>query len=336
MAKMSRLDAVWLLLTVCALLAVPILAKKSYIVHEVTIFMLLLAIVIHWNIVFGYGGILSLGQTAFFGVGGYVAAIGLKFFGIDFPTAFLLATISGGVFGLVVGLACLRVRGPYVAFITLAIMVALQKLIQTDLNCMFEQQYTCSSLTGGSMGLSRFGRIDQFPGIGPFNVSYLLALANVVLAMLFASWLVQGVVGRALVAIRDNEQLAAVRGINRVRIHTLVFVLCAALTGLTGGLYIGYNGTVGPTMMDFSLLTLLLTMMIVGGTGTLYGPVLGAVAIYGMDFWFKDLGEWRSMALGLVTVLAILVLPGGIMGSAQSILRTASRHFVKRNKQPLP
>ncbi|OYR18688.1 ABC transporter permease subunit, partial [Brucella grignonensis] len=113
------------------------------------------------------------------------------------------------------------------------------------------------------------------------KLSYVAALLNVVVAMVFVLFVVRGVLGKALIAIRDSEKLAAARGINRVCIHALLFTVTSALTGLTGGLYVAYNGTVGPAMFDFSTLTLLLTMMIVGGMGTLYGPVMGAALIYG-------------------------------------------------------
>lgn len=314
-----RHDAIVWLAALAALLAVPFLTSKTYIVHEVTIFLLFAAIVIYWNVIFGFSGILSLGQMAFFGVGGYMTAILVKFAGFGFLPAIVCAMLAAGAFGLLVGLACLRLRGPYVAFITLAIVVVLQKLIETDLTCVFQQQFGCSSLTGGPTGLSRFGRIGDLAVLAPLKTSYLLAVGNFILAMMVAALIVRGVVGKGLMALRDDERLAAARGINRVRLHIQVFAFMAAMTGLTGGLYVAYNGTVSPTMMDFSTLTLLLTMMIVGGMGTLYGPVLGAVLIYALDFWFKDFGAWRSMALGGITVLAVLLLPGGVAGVIRSV-----------------
>ena len=160
------------------LLLIPFLTNKNYIVHEITIFMLFLSIVIYWNIVFGFGGILSLGQTAFYGIGGYTLAISLKFGGLSMLPATLLSAAVSLIFGIIVGFACLRLRGAYVAFITLAILIALQALIQTDIKCMFKLEFVCSSLTGGSMGMSRFGKIDDINFPGPFKFSYIIILIN--------------------------------------------------------------------------------------------------------------------------------------------------------------
>lgn len=162
------------------------------------------------------------------------------------------------------------------------------------------------------MELSRFGKLDVFTLPWPLKPFFVAALLNVLVALVFVLFVVKGPLGKALVAIRDSEKLAAARGINRVSVHTLLFTVTSALTGLTGGLYIAHSGTVGPAMFNFSTLTLLLTMTIVGGMRTLYGPAIGAALIYGLDFWFKDFGESRSMPLGLVTVGAVLVMPGGI------------------------
>ena len=264
------------------------------------------------NLVAGYGGMLSIGHSAFMGIGAYTTAIMIVHYRIAPVATIPVAVVICFVGGLIVGGAVSRVKGLYLALVTLAVAVAFPELIRR-----FE------SFTGGSLGIvirasdlqpptwSGFARTERAQWL--YWVTVVLLLVVLLLIYNFS----RSRRGLAVVAVRDNEIAAVGCGINRVRSRVVLFGLSAAITGLGGSLYAMYLAALSPDA-SFTVLTSiqLLTGMILGGVGTVLGPVLGGFAIIYIPYFIADTisGQAFGLVFGAILILAVFILPRGIIG----------------------
>ena len=225
--------------------------------------------------------------------------------------------------GLVVGLACLRLRGPYVALLTLAFAQVLYLLIVTDSACFIRTETRCEPFTGGASGLRRFGDLGTRDWLGRDWIvgNYFVALGLLACAMALSVAIIRGPLGLAFRALRDNLGYARSRGISQFKYQLLVFALSAFFTGLAGAFYAAHFKSIGPTVFSFSLLLLLLAMMVVGGLGTIWGPLVGAILVMLADEGLREVQDYRTLGLGLTLALFVLLLPDGLVGAAARIRR---------------
>jgi branched-chain amino acid transport system permease protein len=304
-------------------LAIPLLFDGRYLLGQFTMFFIWATVVVQWNLVFGVAGIFSLAQMAIFAFGGY--ATGMLGLYLDWNLWFALpfGGLAAVLFSLVVGLACLRLRGPYVALLTLAIAQVMYLLIITDTDCFFMDGVTCRNFTGGTRGLAKYGDFGFRELLGYQSMAmgtYYLALAVLALAVAFSIFIIRGPLGTAFQALRDNGDYAVSRGISRFKFQLLVFACSAFFTGLAGGVYAGYYGVMGANTLYLSLLLFLLAMMVVGGLGHTWGPLLGAAALMLTDELLKDFPDYRALGLGAILVLFVMLLPDGLSGAGQRLL----------------
>ena len=301
-----------------ALLAiVPVFVQSRYLLGEMILFFIWVGVVTQWNLVLGVAGIFSLAQMMVFAVGGYVAAMLAVHLGWSIWPALLLGAFAAVLVSTIIGLATLRLRGAYVALLTLALASAMQSLIVVDTNCFSFEGGTCLTLTGGASGLSRFADFGfrellgyQYAAVGDYYLGLLLML----LGSVFAFLLINSPLGHAFHALRDNPTCAAARGIDRAKYQVLVFSLSAFFTGLFGGFYAGHFKAIGPTILDIPTLLFLMSAMIVGGVGRFWGPILGCAALMLFDVLVKDYAEWRMVGIGVLTIVSVIVFPNGIVG----------------------
>lgn len=314
--------AIWLLLVLAAV-TVPLLFPSRYVITTVTVFFLWATVATQWNLVLGFAGIFSLAQFALFAIGGYgTAMLGLY---LDWslwaamPASALVAVVAS----VLIGLACLRLKGPYVALLTLAVAQVLYFLIVTDTQCFIEGTYRCQQLTGGVRGLSRFGDLGFNALLGRqwYIGDYYLALGLLGAATLFTFAVIGSPLGLAFQALRDNPPYAAARGVNRFHYQLVVFALSAFFTGLAGGLYAAHFKVVAPNLLSFSQLLFVLAMVVVGGVGRRWGPLVGAALLMLVDEGLKEVGDVREIGLGLIIVLSIMLLPDGITGGVAALSR---------------
>ncbi len=325
-----RLDLAIGFVILAALIALPVLSPGKYILGQVTLLFIWGGVVINWNIVFGVAGIYSLAQMAVFLVGGYTVALLGFYWEISLWASAWLGAILAGLVSVVIGDATLRLRGPYVMLLTLAIAVVIQKLIQSDVECFFYEGNLCYPFSGGPRGLMRFGNFGFRDWLGykhgPFG-TYYLGLLLTVISTIFAFAIIKSPFGFAFRALRDNQPLAASRGINRVKYQILVFGLSGFFTGLMGVLYAGHFRVIGSNLLDFELLLFLLSMLVVGGLGTRWGPIMGGIIIMFSNELMKEMGEWRMVAFGMITVFFIVALREGVVGLANNAWqRWVNRH----------
>lgn len=324
---MARRDlAIWSLILFAAAL-LPLFTESRYLITTVTLFFIWATVATQWNLVLGVAGIFSLAQFALFAVGAYGTAI-LSLYAdwpvwVSIPTAALIAVAAS----VLIGLACLRLSGPYVALLTLAIAQAMYFLIVTDTACFIEGTYRCQQFTGGARGLARFGDLGFRDWLGSqwYLGNYYVGLGLFVAGGLLAFAVIASPVGLAFQALRDNPAYAAARGISRFAYQLLVFAVSAFFTALAGGFYAAHFKVVAPNILSFPLLLFVLAMIVVGGIGRRWGPVVGAVLLVVADESLKEFGDYRDLGLGLIIMLCIMLLPDGVVGGLSRRLRGGRR-----------
>ena len=311
----------------------PFTGMSNYALGQMTLFFIWATVVVQWNLVFGVAGIMTLGQVATFAVGAYATAMVALYFQVPFWLAFLASAPAAVIFNLILGLITVRMRGDYVAIVTLAIAVLLSAIVVNDTNCFRNVDQTCFPFTGGSRGLVKYGDFGWTQLLGfayrQFG-DYYLALVVLTLGFILALAVIAGPYGLAFRAIRDNEGYARSRGIAFRKYQLIVFALSAVATGLAGGVYAGHLKTVGATLLDVNLMIFLLSMMVVGGRGTVWGPLIGAAALMYADSIFQSFGAWRTGGLAAVTLLFILLWPSGIAGALKRLSAVAVSRLRQR------
>jgi branched-chain amino acid transport system permease protein len=313
----ARRRDILLAIGLAALLAlVPLVFGTRYIVSQITLFFIWGIVVTQWNLVLGVAGIFSLAQMALFAIGAYATAM-LAYYGA-FPliAAMPVAALVTVVASLLIGLACLRLKGAYVALLTLAVAQVIYLIVVNDTACFTNPPSGCLPLFGGVRGFSRFGDLGFRDVLGSkFYIGhYYVGLGLLLVAQIFCIILIRGPLGLAFRALRDNPGYAMSRGVGRLRYQLWVFGLSAFFTGLAGAFYAANFGVVGPIVFSVSMLLFLLAMIVVGGLGTVWGPLLGAVLLMSADEGLREFGTLRDIGLGLVLAIFVILLPRGLSG----------------------
>lgn len=302
------------LMTLMALL--PAVIGTRYVLTQITVFFIWGIVVTQWNMVLGVAGIFSLAQMALFAVGAYTTAMLGYYFALPMPLAMLIAALVTVLVSLIVGLACLRLKGPYVALLTLAIAQVIYLIVVNDTACFTNPPSGCMPLFGGVRGFSRFGDLGFRDLLGSkwYVGHYYVGLGLLGLAVLFSVLILRGPVGLAFQALRDNPGYARSRGVSQLKYQLWVFGLSAFMTGLAGAFYAVQFGVVGPIVFSMSMLLFLLAMIVVGGMGTIWGPVLGAAALMLADEGLREVGDWRDIGLGFLLAGFVILMPRGLVG----------------------
>jgi branched-chain amino acid transport system permease protein len=281
-----------------------------------------------WNLTIGFGGIFNFAHVGFFGIGGYAMAVSTVSWDWNPWWGLVLGGAVGAVAAVIAFLPAIRMRGIYVALVTF-IFVQL----------CFYLVLAVPGLTGGSNGLPGVPglSIGEFRLADAGGLGYLWLAAFAVVALLIVLHLVVGSsFGRSLIALRDNEQLAISRGISRIRQQLLSFVLSGAIAGVAGALYVSYFRVADTTLFSFGFVTLGLSMMFLGGTGHIWGPVLGAIVVTFVDRSLTSLGAWQLLIIGAGTVLVLIFLPKGLAGLIDSGARALVGRFIRRKTAAEP
>lgn len=299
------------------LLLAPVLGAYPVFVMKLMCFALFAAA---FNLLLGYTGMLSFGHAAFFGGAAYVAGHVIKVWGLTPELGLLLGTLSGAFLGLIVGFFAIRRTGIYSTMITLALA---QMLFFVALQAPF---------TGGEDGLQSVPRGKMFGLIDLRNdmVLYYVVLAIVIAAFLLIVRTVHSPFGQVLKAIKENEPRATSLGYDTNRFKLVAFVLSAALSGLAGALKAMVMGFATLSDVHWTASGHVVLMTLVGGLGTLSGPLVGSAVVVLLENklgeighalaemtqieWFSTLGESVTMVTGLIFVVCVLAFRRGIMG----------------------
>ena len=282
------------------------LVTDQYLIHIGILILFYATLGISLNMVVGYVGEFSLGHTAFLGIGAYSAAILATRFGVPMWMTVPLAGIISAVFGYLIGAVTLRLQGPFFVIVTLAFAEVLRLVAD---NWVW--------LTNGPMGIAGVPQpalMASASNLGAKQAYFYIALLIFAFTMFVAYRFVYSNAGRAAVAIRENRYVAQSVGIRPFTYAMLAFVLGALLAGLAGGFYAHYISFVGSEVFKFSFMITMIIVVLVGGKGTLVGPVVGAVLITLLEEYLREAKELRMSVFGVIVMLIVLFLPNGLMG----------------------
>jgi branched-chain amino acid transport system permease protein len=259
----------------------------------------------------GYVGLLSFGQAAFFGMGSYVAAWTMKHWGIDASVAIAFGGATGAALGLVLGYLAIRRSGIYFAMITLALA---QMVYFFCLEAPF---------TGGEDGIQQVPRGYMF---GVFNLSNDMTLYWVVAAIFVAGFLlvhriIHSPFGQVLKGIRENEPRATSLGYRTDDYKLIAFVLSCTIAGIAGGTKAIVFGIATLTDVHYSTSGEVVLTTLLGGLGTVFGPVMGAMVVTAMENYLAQFGAWVTVTQGVIFMICVLAFRRGIIGEIAAALK---------------
>ena len=290
---------------------IPLFIKDNYIMHLVIVSLVWATVVTNWNLTLGYGGMFHIAQPTFLAVGAYAAGISSANFGISPWLSLFIGGFVASFFSILIGIPSLRVKGIYLILLTFAFHFTVA-----------ESVFHLSSITGGSMGLVvptfELGKIE----FSTVNLAafYYLALILLTLSVILTAIIVRSNLGKALIATRDSEVLAMTCGINLFQCKLVTFTIAAFVTGVVGAFYAHYVMVIGPELFSFGLIVSGFGMIVIGGMGTLYGPVLGSFIIIFLSEFFRSVEAFRPIIVGVIIILMLIFAPKGLIYEVEKLL----------------
>lgn len=303
--NLGRWTLLFLIIILFLLPIVQIIAPERKLVTNSLLFsftqlFMLITLATNWNLTGGFTGYVDFGHAVFFGLGAYGTGIIMAKVGWPFVPALIIGAVIAGVFALLIGSATLRLKGPYFSIAMLGTFVAMREIVRV-----------LKPLTGGGTGLTLPPYLNR-------PLFFYITLIMAILVVSFTWWLIRHTeFGSTLIAIREDEIGAETRGINTTLHKTTIFMIGAVLTGIVGGLWAYQNTFIDPDIVFFESRTVEMVMMVMlGGLGTIAGPVVGATVLYWLrDILWANLLQFHLIAQGVILILIVLFLPEGIVGS---------------------
>ncbi len=277
------------------------------------------AVAMSLDLLMGYTGLVSFGHAAFFGLGAYSTAVLLGRGVVSLWPCLGLAAVVVGAYALTVSYFATTRRGIYFALLTLIFAEVIYTL------CRYTQTF------GGSDGIQGLPAPQLLPGVAidsPARIYYLV-LAYLLLAYLACRALVRSHFGQVLVAIRENEDRARFLGYNVQRYKMGACLISAVLTGLAGALYPGRAAYATPDLLHWSVSGEFIIMVMIGGLGTLVGPIIGGAFFILLQEKVSSYVEWYSIVVGLVLVMIVLFVPRGLLGFRHALRVRARREAAR-------
>lgn len=301
------------------LLAIPKIAPSAYVLHVLITIIIYIPLALAQNLITGFTGMLTMGQAAFYGLGAYTSVLLVMRLGVPWPLAFLAAGGVAAIFGVIVGVPCLRVGSDYLTLMTIG-FGAIFSAVATN----------WVPVTRGSMGI---------PGVPPpsfgtfiFNTlpsQYYLYLTIAISCYFFMYRLTRSHIGRALIAIREDEIAASTLGINLASHKVLAFTFGALWAGFSGSMLAHFLAFVGPQSFTLDESLLHVQIAILGGFGSLAGSVIGAAILVSLPQIFQDIYQYRMLLYGILLLMLMAWRPQGIMGTS-AVARSGGSDFLRK------
>lgn len=292
-------------LVIIALIAlVPMVVSGPYTLGIVLVSVYFAILALAWNLLAGYAGQFSLAPAAFAMIGAYTTAMLDHYWQVPLALGIPAAVVVAALFGLALGKVVLNLTGPYLALTTLAFAEIARVVIGNS-----------NDLTRGDQGM-HVATLTQ-SRVGYYYI-FVLALLTV-LACIY--WMLRGKLGRFMMAVRDDPVGAESRGINVVRVKMIVFCASCAICGLAGSLYGTFSQLVSPELGLLQQTGLILSMVVIGGMGSLSGAILGSVLVYLGSEWLRGFGNIQMIVFALLVIVFARYLPGGLWGLVTARVR---------------
>lgn len=260
------------------------------------------------NIISGYAGQSMMGHAAFFGIGAYTAAILTQTYHVNFFLALLLAMLFTGACGALLGVISLRLQADFLAITTIGI------------NFVMVALFNNMSITGGSLGLTIVKPTILGTKFGNMHFFYLTVVIIVIVCLLIVkmrrSWF-----GMALASINNDSTAARSFGIDVSRYQILTFIIGTAIAGLAGGIYAHRMGYICSSDFAFTISIQILSMVVIGGIGTIRGPILGALLLTSLPELLRFADDYRTLVYGTLLVLMVRFMPSGLIGDNSPIVK---------------
>lgn len=263
-----------------------------------------------WNIIGGYTGYPSFGNSVFYGLGGYGVAIAMVQYGLPFPVGLAIGISLAVGFAILLGLPVLRLRGHYFAIATLGLAEVMTAIVSN------------LEIAGRNVGLI-------LPLVKGDALFFELSLILLVVTTLAVMWISRSRFGFGLIAIRENEQAAAVMGVNTTLYKILAFALCSVFAAVAGGIHAYWITYLDPgSAFDVALNVKMIIMAVFGGPGTIFGPVLGAFVLSAIsEILAAKVTSLASIFFGIVIVAAIVFMPRGFADLVRRFRQSGWRYF---------
>jgi branched-chain amino acid transport system permease protein len=306
------------------LLLLPVfLYKDAYVIGILITCMVWGAMASVWNFTMGYAGIFTFGQFGFFVVAAYTSGMVTKYLGISPWLGILVGGLMAAMVGVLIGLPCMKLKGAYIALITFALHLVVAPMIKVADPLGTGGSTGLMSIPSLSLGAYTFSRTDLIPWYYTVLVISFLVLL-VVYKTIFSS------VGLGFIGLRDSEDFAKTLGINEYKYKLMVFGLSAFLTGIMGGFYAHYAGIISPRLLGLDIFLLVMLMLIIGGMGIFPGAFLGGFIILFLNEFLRPLAAYRFLIFGAIVVVAIKLMPEGILGHLNIFKSRMAKRFPGR------
>lgn len=301
----------WIILAIFALALIPYFITVKYYLHLSILALMWVITAQGQNLIQGYTGYVSIVQAGFMGIGAYTTALLGVHFDLPVWLTIILAPIITAVFAVATGYPSLRVKGHYFAIVTLAFNLVI-----------FIVLMNWHDLTQGEAGITGIpkpgGKESIFNWHDRVTYYYFVLIISVVMTFL-AAILIKSRIGKILIAIRQNEDLVGAIGISAWKYKLFAFVTSAFYAGLAGALYAHYQSFINPEIFGVAQSLDAILAVIVGGSGTIIGPFIGAFFVVFLPEYLRFADSFRLIIYGLVLVLATIFMPRGIVGVANSV-----------------
>ena len=314
MTEKKRQILIFLIFAAAVLLA-PLFLKGNYLLNVFVFVGINTMLAIALNLLLGYAGQISLGHAAFFGLGAYISGIITTRFPVDPFLVIILAAVCAGVLAFVViGFPILKLKGHYLAMATLGFGIIMYIIFNETVG-----------LTGGPSGLSGIPNLHIGSLIFDNDLNnYYLVWIFTLIVMLLSINLSQSRIGRALRAIHDSEMAARVMGVNARILKVQIFTVSAVISAIAGSLYAHIMTFISPASFGFNFSVELLTMVVIGGLGSIYGSFLGAAILTILPEFLRVFQDFDIIIYGLMLILMTMFMPGGLISGIQKIAEFAA------------
>jgi branched-chain amino acid transport system permease protein len=299
---MGKKNKIYLLIYALAIFTLPAILQNNYHLMVLNIAALNIVVVIGLNLLMGYAGQISLGHAAFFGLGAYLSAIFTTTYGFPLWPTMIMAMVFTGIIANVIGIPTLKLEGHYLVMATLGFNVIVYiVMVQLD------------AVTGGPSGFAGIPRlqIGNFAFDSDRRVYYLLWAVSIVVLFLSLN-LIHSRVGRAMAALSHNEIAAKCAGVDTENYKVKIFVISAVLASLAGSLYAHYITFISPGTFSFFYSIQVVTMILVGGMGSLWGSAFGAILLTILPEVLHAVKEYNVLIYGLILMVVLVFFPRGL------------------------
>ncbi|WP_242960860.1 branched-chain amino acid ABC transporter permease [Clostridium peptidivorans] len=303
--RIFKYKKVFVILFMLLVVSVPMLNLSSYIMRILILGGIYMVLTLSLNLLTGFTGQVSLGHAAFYGIGAYTSALLSLKFGYSFLITATCGGIMAAIFGILLGSPTLKLQGSYLSIVTLG-FCEIARII--ELNWM--------SLTRGPLGLPGI----PTPKIFGFTIEkdrgyYYLVVVLILITIFAIKNIINSRTGRAMIAIREDDIAAEAMGINIFKYKLLAFTISAFFAGLAGSFYAHYVTFIDPQSFTFDESIQILSMVILGGMGSIPGSIIGALVLVSIPEMLRSVQEYRMVIYGIVLVFMMLVRPQGLFGN---------------------